>query len=262
MTTASPILDVRNLAKVYPGGVQALVDASLTVSPGEFVAIIGRSGAGKSTLLRCMNRLVEPTSGRVVLESNDVTRVHGAKLRRLRQRVGMVFQQFGLVSRLTVLENVLAGRLRFARTPWDHAASILRMFPRADRDRALDMLGLVGIAEHATKRASELSGGQQQRVAIARVLVQDPGVILADEPIASLDPRSADIVMDTLAKVRDESGVPVVVNLHQVDIARRYATRVIGMRAGAIVHDDAAERLSDDATRSIYGSPDQGGEAA
>ena len=253
MDEPPPILQAEGLGKVYPGGVRALAEASFAVRPSEFVAVIGRSGAGKSTLLRCLNRLVDPTEGRIVLDGDDVTRAHGARLRRLRQRVGMVFQQFGLVSRLTVLQNVLAGRLRFARSPWSHGASLVRCFSAADAREAMSSLDLVGIADLAHKRASDLSGGQQQRVAIARVLVQDPAVILADEPIASLDPRSAAIVMDTLADVCARTGVSIVVNLHQVDVARSYATRMIGMRDGRIVHDGGTAGLDEAGVRSIYG---------
>lgn len=260
MASPPPILEAVGLGKVYPGPSRALSGADLAVRTGEFVAVIGASGAGKSTLLRCMNRLVEPTEGRLLLDGRDVTRAHGARLRRLRQRVGMIFQQFGLVSRLTVLQNVLAGRLRFARSPWRAGGSIVRWFAEAERAEAMSRLELVGIAELAHKRASDLSGGQQQRVAIARALSQECGLILADEPIASLDPRSAEVVMDTLADVCERTGVPVVVNLHQVDVARRYATRVIGMHAGRIVHDGAVSSLDSATVRRVYG--DESGRAA
>ncbi len=253
MAESSPILSAEGLGKVYPGDVRALQDATMEVRSGEFISIIGRSGAGKSTLLRCLNRLIDPTEGTIRLDAQDVTRVHGARLRRVRQRVGMIFQQFGLVGRLTVLQNVMAGRLRFARTPSSHALTLVRRFSAEDREAALSRLELVGIGHLAYKRAADLSGGQQQRVAIARVLAQDPGVILADEPIASLDPRSAAVVMDTLAEVNARTGMPVVVNLHQVGVARRYSTRIVGMRDGSIVRDGPAGTLDDDAVAFIYG---------
>lgn len=263
MPSSDPILAFHRMTKTYPGApAPALHEVSGEVRPGEFIAVIGPSGAGKSTLLRCLNRLVEPTAGSIHLRGRNLTHAHGRGLRALRQEVGMIFQQFNLVGRLTVLQNVLAGRLRFARSPARHAASMVRWFPRAERDIALAHLGRVGIAHQAHKRADELSGGQQQRVAIARVLAQDAGVVLADEPIASLDPRSAEVVMTTLRDINRERGIPVVVNLHQVDIARRYSTRVIGMHGGEIVFDGPPDTLDDRALRAIYDGSEHEIEAA
>jgi len=241
-----------------PGGrhVDALSDVSLAITRGEFISIIGPSGAGKSTLLRCANRLGRPTSGRIFLLGEDVTDAAGRRLRRVRQRCGMVFQQFNLVPRLTVIQNVLAGRIRFL-SPVDTLLAVgARRFPEQDHQIALDCLELVGVEEQAYKRADQLSGGQQQRVAIARTLAQEPEVILADEPIASLDPRSAAIVMDTLARINRDRGIAVLVNLHQVDTAKRYSTRVIGMRAGRVAFDGPPDALDEQTLTDIYGSED------
>jgi phosphonate transport system ATP-binding protein len=268
----SPVLKVRGLGKTYPNGTRALADVSLDVQAGELIAIIGRSGAGKSTLLRCLNRLLRPTEGRIDLHGLDVTAVSGAKLRRVRQHVGMIFQQFNVVGRLTVLDNVLAGRLRYqqpqggsrerlprwlkpARWAWRwvlYAASLARWMRPAEREAAFGYLQQVGIASIAWQRADTLSGGQLQRVAIARVLAQNPEVILADEPIASLDPRSADQVMRTLQVIQQERGIPVLVNLHQVEVALRYATRIVGMADGRVVFDERADKLDEIMLQRVY----------
>lgn len=255
-----PILRAVDLEKQFPGGARALAGVSLEVRPGEMLVIVGRSGAGKSTLLRCLNRLHTPTSGRVELDGRDVTRVSGSALRRVRREVGMIFQQFNLVPRLTVLQNVLAGRLRFAGWPAGAPLSWCRVFARAERERAIDALARVGIESLAFQRAGTLSGGQQQRVAIARILAQQPRVILADEPIASLDPHSAAVVMDALQDINRRTGVPVVVNLHQVDVARRYASRIVGMAQGRVVFEGAAIDLTDDAADELYRQPPRAGD--
>jgi phosphonate transport system ATP-binding protein len=230
------ILETRGLSVEYAGGVRALDDVSLGFGSGELVAVIGPSGAGKSTLLRSLNRLIVPNSGDVYLDGARVTGVSGRALRGVRQRIGMIFQQFNLVPRLTVLENVLVGWIgragRFERVP-----ALWRSFPRSVREEAERCLAQVGIADRVGSRADMLSGGQQQRVAIARVLMQHPSAVLADEPIASLDPVSAEAVMLTLRRVCEERGVPVVVNLHQVDMAIRHATRVVGLRRGRVIFD-------------------------
>ena len=271
-SAAGPVIVTHGLGKTYPNGTRALVDVSLRIDAGEFVAIIGRSGAGKSTLLRCLNRLLKPTTGRYLLGGGDVTAVGGAKLRRVRQHVGMVFQQFNVVGRLSVLANVGAGRLRFCQPRWSatagvpgwrrparwgrlwltYAASLARWLTRADREAAFEHLRQVGIAEIAFQRADTLSGGQQQRVAIARVLAQHPDVILADEPVASLDPRSAEQVMDTLREIQRSRGIAVLVNLHQVDFARRYATRILGMSHGQLVFDGPPEAVTAEVINRIY----------
>lgn len=254
---AQGVLDVfrvHGLTVRYGSAVLALDTVDLRIAPGERLAIIGPSGAGKSTLLRCLNRLVEPSDGQVEFEGREVTHVHGSGLRSLRQHVGMIFQQFNLVARLTVLQNVLVGRLRFRQGALRVWPSLVRWLPRTDHDRALACLAKVGIAELADRRASDLSGGQQQRVAIARVLAQEARVLLADEPIASLDPRSALGVMDLLRRINEESGTPVVVNLHHVDVARRFATRIIGMRQGRIVFMGGPGECTPEVTREIYGA--------
>lgn len=270
---ADPLIRLSGLSKRYPSGVEALRAVDLTFAADEFTAIIGPSGAGKSTLLRCLNQLIPPTAGRYLLRGEDVTRVRGARLRRLRQRFGMIFQQFHLVGRLTALQNVLAGRLRFQRATlasllwpprWHqpdgpraavaHAASLCRRFSNRDRAVAYACLHRVGIGALAFQRADQLSGGQQQRVAIARALAQEPEVFLADEPVASLDPRSADVVMNTLARIHAEQGLPVIVNLHQVELARRFAARIIGIADGRVVFDDVPAKLSETVVREIYGS--------
>jgi phosphonate transport system ATP-binding protein len=246
-------IEVENLGVEFSGGVHALRDVSLRVGANEMVAIIGPSGAGKSTLLRSINRLVDPTSGTMRVNGVETTGVQGRRVRDLRAQTGMIFQQFNLVSRLTVLQNVLVGRLRFRQGLFAMWPTLVRWFNAEDHAAARRSLEQVGIAELASRRASDLSGGQQQRVAIAKVLAQGARVILADEPIASLDPRSARVVMDTLATINRETGVPVLVNLHHVEVARRYASRIIGMRQGRVVFDGPAGALTTDMTRDLYG---------
>lgn len=250
--SASTLLAVRDLSMTFEGHVRALDGVSLEVSGEDFLIVLGPSGAGKSTLLRSLNRLNTPTAGQVIFRGEDVTQVAGQKLRRLRQHVGMIFQQFHLVGRLTVLHNVLAGRLSFAGFPLGHVLSHGYWFSKANQELAYDALRQVGVESLAQRRASDLSGGQQQRVAIARLLAQQPDVILADEPIASLDPRSAEIVMDVLKAIHQTRGIPVVVNLHQVDVARRYASRIIGMRTGQIVFDGPPEDFDPNIAACVY----------
>ena len=250
---AAALIATRDLVQTFPGGVQALRGVSLEVHGDDLLAILGPSGAGKSTLLRSLNRLIEPTGGAVLYRGRDVTRASGGDLRRLRQQVGMIFQQFNLVGRLTVLENVLAGRLRFTGWPFGRLMSHVRVFGGRHREVAYAALERVGIERQAFQRADTLSGGQQQRVAIARLLAQEPRVILADEPIASLDPRSAAVVMETLRVIHREEGIPVIVNLHQIEMARRYATRIVGMHEGRLVFDGSPAALDDAAVHRIYG---------
>ncbi|MBY0261345.1 MAG: phosphonate ABC transporter ATP-binding protein [Phycisphaerales bacterium] len=251
-STQTPVLEARNVRVTFPGGTTALDDVSLRLAGDEFLVVLGPSGAGKSTLLRTLNRLRAPTSGGVFFKGTDVTRCTGAPLRRLRQGVGMIFQQFHLVGRLSVLDNVLAGRLRFCSSIPAATLSHLRLLGKPHRESAMQALERVGVAHLAARRADTLSGGQQQRVAIARVLAQEPSVILADEPIASLDPRSADIVMDLLRDIHVRHRLPVIANLHQVAVARTYATRIVGMRAGRVVFEGAAADLDDAVARNLY----------
>ncbi len=246
------MLKVVNLTKVYENGTLALENVSFEVQDGEFLAIIGLSGSGKSTLLRCINRLVEPTSGEVWLDEVNVTRASRPQLRAIRRQIGMVFQQFNLVKRSSVMTNVLSGRLGY--TP--PFFSLLNYFGGEDRERARQALKRVGIPEKARSRADELSGGQQQRVGIARALMQTPTIILADEPVASLDPVLAHSILGYLEQLNKQDGITVLCSLHYLDLVQRYATHVIGLRDGRIVFegDNAAIRAMDDQRfKEIYG---------
>ncbi len=252
-TGASCAIEARRLCKTYPNGTRALTDVNLRLCDSEFIVVLGPSGAGKSTLLRCMNRLVEPTGGQIHFMGRDVTHVSGRDLRRIRMHVGMIFQQFNLVRRLTVLENVLAGRLPHARGLLRQGLSLLRVFSLAERELAFQCLRKVHIEKLAFQRADTLSGGQQQRVAIARTLAQEPKLILADEPVASLDPASSEIVMQTLMDIHTTQSIPVVVNLHQIEPGQRYGMRIIGMREGRICFLGTAEERDEETLRTIYG---------
>jgi phosphonate transport system ATP-binding protein len=243
------LIRIRALSHEYPGGIRALDDVSLDVAPGEFVALIGPSGAGKSSLLRCLNGLVVPTAGEVTVGGEAVTGASEDRLRRIRARVGFVFQQFNLLRRLTVLENVLVGRLAHT-SRW---RSLVAWFPVADLVRARGVLERVGLAGLADRRADTLSGGQQQRVAIARALVQEPRLLLADEPMASLDPALAHTVMELLRRINEEDGITVITSLHVLELAQAYARRIIALRDGHVVHDGSPESLSQGAAALIFG---------
>ena len=243
------MLEIINLTKIYEGGVLALDNVSFQVEPGEFLAVIGLSGSGKSTLLRCINRLVEPTSGQVIWNGVDVTSANQSELRLIRRRIGMVFQHFNLVSRSPVITNVLAGRLGYV-TP---AMSLLNRFPEGDMDAALKQLERVGIADQAYKRADELSGGQQQRVGIARAMIQEPEIVLADEPVASLDPVLAHSIMQYLEKINKEDGVTVLCSLHFLDLVHRYADRAIALNEGMMMFDGPPDAIDDEKFKEIYG---------
>ncbi|HET7012178.1 MAG TPA: phosphonate ABC transporter ATP-binding protein [Anaerolineales bacterium] len=243
------MLSVRNLTKVYEGGVVALRDVSFDVPDGQFLAIIGLSGSGKSTLLRCINRLIEPTSGQVLWNDIDVTAAPQDELRQIRRRIGMVFQHFNLVHRSSVLTNVLAGRLGYVSPAW----SLLNRFPREDIDKAMKELDRVGIADKARMRADELSGGQQQRVGVARAMMQDPDLILADEPVASLDPVLAHSIMQYLEKINQEDHVSVLCSLHFLDLVHRYADRAIALNEGRVVFDGLPQEIDDARFKEIYG---------
>ena len=227
----------------------AVAGVSLAVPRGQFVGIIGRSGAGKSTSLRMINRLAAPTSGRILYGKTEVTALSGRALRDWRRRCAMIFQQFNLIGRMDVLENVLMGRLMHA-PAWRTTTKAWR---REDRAIAMAALDRLGIAELAAQRADHLSGGQQQRVAICRALVQEPEIVLADEPVASLDPHNARIVMDALARVSRHFGLTVLCNLHSLELARRYCDRLVGMAAGRVVFDDVPAALTDELARDLYG---------
>jgi phosphonate transport system ATP-binding protein len=242
------MLVLEGLTKRF-GAVTAVDGASLSIPRGQFVGIIGRSGAGKSTLLRMLNRLTDPSAGRIAWNGNDVTALRGAALRDWRRSCAMIFQQFNLVGRLDVLNNVLLGRLAY--TPGWRAMT--RLWPQQDRLLAMSALEQMDIAALAAQRADTLSGGQQQRVAICRALLQEPEIILADEPVASLDPRNAKVVMDALQRINRHHGLTVLVNLHSLDLARTYCDRLVGMAAGRIVFDDAPAALTQEVARALYG---------
>ncbi|MGD2058118.1 MAG: phosphonate ABC transporter ATP-binding protein, partial [Anaerolineales bacterium] len=243
------MLEVRNLTKIYEGGVKALDDVSFSVQDGEFLAVIGLSGSGKSTLLRCINRLIEPTAGSILWDGDDITKASQDEMRRIRRKIGMVFQHFNLVTRSKVITNVLAGRLGYT----NPALSLINRFSEEDYRKARAELERVGIKEQANKRADELSGGQQQRVGIARAMMQDPRMILADEPVASLDPVLAHSIMQYLEQINHEEGVTVICSLHFLDLVHRYADRAIALNEGKLMFDGSPEAIDDEKFKDIYG---------
>ncbi|CUI75498.1 phosphonate ABC transporter ATP-binding protein [Cognatishimia activa] len=251
------MLTVTNLTKRF-GSKAAVDNANFDVNEPAMIGIIGRSGAGKSTMLRMMNRLADASEGSIVFEGEDITALKGAAKRAWQSRCAMIFQQFNLVPRMDVVSNVLHGTLNRRST----VATMFNLYPEDDIHKAIEILDRLGIADQAPKRAEALSGGQQQRVAIARAVMQDPQIILADEPIASLDPMNAQIVMEALRRIHEEDGRMVIANLHTLDTARRYCDRVIGMRDGRIVFDGTPDQLTTGAARDIYGAGDDFSEAA
>ena len=238
-----------HVSKTYPNGYQALKDINLTIDQGEFVAIIGLSGAGKSTLIRTINRMHDITEGKLTVDDIDVMTLHGAALRKFRRHIGMIFQSFNLVTRTTVIKNVLTSRV--PDLPFWRA--LLGAYPKEDKLAALEALDKVGILDKAFVRADQLSGGQQQRVALARTLAQDPKITLADEPVASLDPVTAKQVMDDFKRINEEMKITVLINIHHVDLALQYATRVVGIRAGEVVYDGPASAVTDEVLATVYG---------
>jgi phosphonate transport system ATP-binding protein len=245
----SNILEVVHLTKIYDGGVQALTDVTFNVKRGEFLSVIGLSGSGKSTLLRCINRLVDPTKGFIMFNDMDVTSATEDELRAIRRKIGMVFQHFNLVSRSSVLTNVLSGKLGYINPAW----SLINRFSKDDIASALRQLERVGIADKAGYRADELSGGQQQRVGVARALMQDPEMILADEPVASLDPVLAHSIMQYLEEINKKDGVTVLCSLHFLDLVHRYSDRVIALNDGQLVFDGLPTEIDDKKFKDIYG---------
>lgn len=243
------MIQFHNVSKVYPNGTIGLNKINLTINPGEFVVIVGLSGAGKSTLLRSVNRLHEITDGQIIIDGKSITAAKGSELLRMRRDIGMIFQSFNLVKRSSVLRNVLSGRVGYHST----LRMMFGMFPQHDVELALNALERVNIREKAYSRADELSGGQQQRVSIARALAQEAKIILADEPVASLDPLTTRQVMDDLKRINQELGITTIVNLHFIDLAREYATRIIGLRAGELVFDGPVSEATDEAFSQIYG---------
>jgi len=254
------ILQVKDLHKSFGPSAHVLRGINLKVAQGEFLGIIGLSGAGKSTLLRCVNRLIEPTSGEILFPEaifngqadgawRDVLKLSRHELRLLRRKVGMIFQQFNIVKRLSVLENVLSGGLGYQ----PPLRSCLRLFPREEKCRALTNLDRVGLLDHAYKRADELSGGEQQRVAIARTLMQNPAVILADEPVSNLDPRLSRLILDILKRICVEDGITALASLHTLDLAREYADRIVALKAGRVFFDGPTKDLTEAVVEGVYG---------
>lgn len=243
------MLIIENLTKIYDNGLVAIDNLSLEIPDGQFVAIIGLSGSGKSTLLRCINRLIEPTKGRIIWNGLDVTAASDDELRQIRRHIGMIFQQFNLVKRSSVITNVMSGRLGYINPLF----SLVNYVPRVEHERALAALERVGIAEKAYQRASSLSGGQQQRVGIARALMQNPELMLADEPVASLDPATSHSVMKYLELLNKEDGITILCSLHFLSLARAYADRVIALKDGRLEFDGPPEQIDNERFRQIYG---------
>ncbi len=246
------MLRITGLEKRYRTGDLALRGVSFSIPAGQVVGLIGPSGAGKSTLIRCVNRLVEPTGGRIFLNEAEITGLSRARLRRVRRRMGMIFQEYALVERLTVMENVLSGRLGYVPF-W---RSFTRRYPQADIEKAFALLDRVGLGEHVDKRADALSGGQRQRVGIARALEQDPDLLLVDEPTASLDPKTSRQIMRLIREICEERALPAIINIHDVVLARQFTERIVGLRAGEIVFDGPPSDVDDRVLTTIYGEED------
>jgi len=249
MSAAQRFLEVKGLKKEYVVGNPILKGVDFSIDSPGIIAIIGPSGTGKSTLLRCINRLIDPTEGQIIFDESDVCLASGKVLRHLRRQVAMVFQEYNLVERLSVIENVLSGRLGYM-SSWQ---AWRRNYTQSDINNAYDLLEAVGLQDHANKRADSLSGGQRQRVGIARAVMQDPRIILADEPTSSLDPKTAVEIMELLEKFSSEKNIPALVNMHDVKLAQRFAKRIIGMSNGHIVYDGAPEGITDEHLKKIYG---------
>jgi phosphonate transport system ATP-binding protein len=243
------MIKFENVDKVYPNGVKGLDGVDLEVEQGEFVAIIGLSGAGKSTLIRTVNKMIDITGGKLTVNGTDVSALSGRALRRFRRNIGMVFQSFNLVNRTSVINNVLTARV----ADMSLLRVLLGLYTKKDKILALESLNKVDILEKAYVRVDQLSGGQQQRVALARTLAQGPEIILADEPVAALDPVMADVVMEDFKRINRDMNITVIINIHHVDLALRYADRIVGIRSGRIVYDGPTEQVNDDVLMKIYG---------
>jgi phosphonate transport system ATP-binding protein len=246
------MLQIENLTKTYPTGDRALRSVDLEIPDSQVLALIGPSGAGKSTLIRCINRLVEPTDGKAVLNGQNITALGSSGLRRARRKMGMIFQEYALVERLTVMENVLSGRLGYVGL-W---RSVFRKFPQSDVDEAFRLLDRVGLLEMVDKRADELSGGQRQRVGIARALIQNPDLLLVDEPTASLDPKTSRQIMRLICELCKERGLAAIINIHDVALAQMFVQRVVGLKDGEVQFDGIPAEMDEDVLTSIYGEED------
>lgn len=244
------LLQVNNVSKYYKGGTKALKNVNFSVKEGEFISIIGPSGAGKSTLLRCINRMIDATEGKVIFNNLDVGIIKKKELRSLRTQIGMIFQHYNLVDRLSVIENVLHGRLGYKST----IAGVMGKYTEEEKIQAFKILEKLGLEDQAYKRCDQLSGGQKQRVGIARALVQNPKLILCDEPIASLDPNASKIIMDHLKNINKEMGITCILNLHQVDVALKYSDRIIGINGGRTVFNGKPSDITKEQIHEIYGS--------
>lgn len=249
LVESTAFLEIRGLQKEYTAGNPILKGIDISINEPGIIAIIGPSGTGKSTLLRCINRLIDPTAGEIIFDQSDLCKAKGRQLRNLRRHVGMVFQEYNLVERLSVIENVLTGRLGYM-SAWQ---AWRRKFSQQDINTAFELLDAVGLSEHASKRADSLSGGQRQRVGIARAVMQDPHILLADEPTSSLDPKTAVEIMELLERFALEKNIPALVNIHDVTLARRFAKRMIGMSNGVVVYDGGPEGITDEHLKQIYG---------
>ena len=244
------IMSIENLNKEYSKGKSVLKDVNFEIKQGELLSIIGPSGAGKSTLLRSINRMIEPTSGKITFDKQNITNVKGRDLRNMRTNIGMIFQHYNLVDRLSVFENVMHGTLGYKNS----LQGIFSLYTESEKEEALDIITELGIEDHIYKRCDELSGGQKQRVGIARALVQKPKIILCDEPIASLDPSSSRVIMEHLRKICSEKGITVIVNLHQVDVAKNYSDRIIGLNSGEIVFNGHPTEINKEVIQAVYGT--------
>lgn len=244
------LLELKNVSKHYGSDTRALSDVNFSVKEGEFVSVIGPSGAGKSTLLRCINRMIDASSGEIIFDGVNVLDLSKKELKKVRTKIGMIFQHYNLVNRLSVIENVLHGRLGYKST----MAGVLGLYNEEEKQQAQKILGILGLEEQVYKRCDQLSGGQKQRVGIARALVQNPKMLLCDEPIASLDPNASKIIMDHLRNISSSMGITVLINLHQVDVALKYSDRIIGVNKGRVVYNGSPKDITTDQIHEIYGS--------
>lgn len=248
--TMTTLLEFKHVSKQYSKDTRALSDVNFAVKEGEFLSIIGPSGAGKSTLLRCINRMIDASSGEIMFETDNIMNYKKSELKKLRTQIGMIFQHYNLVNRLSVIENVLHGRLGYKST----MAGILGLYSKEEKKQAYHILNLLGLQEQVHKRCDQLSGGQKQRVGIARALVQNPKLLLCDEPIASLDPNASKIIMEYLRRICSDMGITVIINLHQVDVAMKFSDRIIGVNEGSIVYDGPPSEITNELLRTIYGA--------